>query len=69
MSLDAILYAIIAAFVAWEAVAHFVLHNLSGHTLSNRIGALEHNKAWGWLVRIVVAVAVVVLGVHLEFFP
>ena len=62
--IDAILYAIIAAFVAWEAVAHYVLHNDSGHTLSNRIIWLEGEG--GWPVRVLVAAAVVVLGVHLE---
>lgn len=71
MSYDFILYAIIAAFVAWEGVAHFVLHNVSGHTASNRIGWLEHRgPLWVQLiVRIIVGAAVVLLGVHLELFP
>jgi hypothetical protein len=69
--LDPILYGIIAVFVAWEGVAHYLLHNTSGHTLSNRIGWLEHRgPAWVQLIiRIVVAAAVVLLGVHLELFP
>jgi hypothetical protein len=62
--LDAILYAIIAVFVVWEVVAHFVLHNVQAHTLSNRIAWLE--RRGGWPVRVVVAAAVLVLGVHLE---
>lgn len=71
MTLDWILYGIIGAFVAWEGTAHFALHNAQGHTLSNRIGWLEHRGPW-WsqlVVRVVVAVAVVVLGLHLELFP
>jgi hypothetical protein len=62
--LDAILYAIVAAFVAWEAVAHYALHNRSGHTLSNRITWLETRG--GIPVRILVACVVAALGVHLE---
>lgn len=71
MNYDPILYAIIALFVAWEGVAHFVLHNVTGHTLSNRIGWLEHRgPLWLQLViRLIVAAAVIVLGVHLELFP
>lgn len=61
---DWVLYLILCAFVGWEAVAHFVLHNAGGHTLSNRIKWLE--TAGGWPVRVLVAVACVVLGVHLE---
>ena len=62
--LDAILYSIMALFIAWEAVAHFVLHNVRGHTLSNRIAWLE--RKGGWPVRLLVGLAMVVLGVHLE---
>lgn len=66
--LDAILYAEIAAFIAWEAVAHYLLHNRSGHTLSNRIAWLEHRgPLWVQLiVRSVTAACVLALGVHLE---
>lgn len=62
--LDAILWAIVAVFVAWEAVAHFVLHNREGHTLSNRIVWLE--RKGGWPVRVLTAAAVIALGVHLQ---
>lgn len=62
--MDWILYAIIGTFVAWEAVAHYAFHNRSAHTLSNRIAWLE--KRGGWPVRIVVAVAIVALGAHLQ---
>jgi len=62
--LDIILWAIVALFVVWEVVAHYVLHNVEGHTLSNRIAWLE--RRGGWPVRVVVACAVVALGVHLE---
>lgn len=64
MSLDWILYLILTAFVVWEAVAHFLLRNVEGHTLSNRILWLETKG--GWPVRAVVAAGVVVLGIHLE---
>lgn len=63
-SYDWILYAIIAAFLAWEGVAHWILHNRQGHTASNRIEAIE--KKWGIPARIVVAAATVALGVHLQ---
>jgi hypothetical protein len=66
--LDSILYAIIAAFIGWESVAHFVLHNVQGHTASNRVTWLEHQGPH-WLqllVRAIVAAAVLALGVHLE---
>lgn len=53
-----------AAFVAWEGVAHYGLHNQSGHTLSNRIKWLE--GAGGVPVRVLVALACLALGVHLE---
>jgi hypothetical protein len=62
--LDTILYGIVAAFVAWEGVAHYGLHNRQAHTLSNRIMWLERHG--GWPVRAVVAAVVVALGVHLE---
>lgn len=69
--MDAILYTIIGAFVAWEATAHFLLHNTRGHTLSNRVGWIErHGPLWlRILVRVLVAVCVIVLGLHLEIFP
>lgn len=67
---EPILYAIIGAFVVWEAIAHFVWHNgPDGSTLSSLIGHLEANKTFGWIVRIAVAAAVILLGVHLELFP
>lgn len=62
--LDAILYAIVAAFVAWEFVAHFTFHNRGAHTLSNRIAWLE--RRGGWPVRALVAAAVLALGLHLQ---
>lgn len=62
--LDAVLYTIVAAFVVWEAVAHYAFHNARAHTLSNRIAWLEQRG--GWPVRALVAAAVVTLGVHLE---
>lgn len=64
LGFDWVLYAIVAAFVVWEAVAHFLLHNQSGHTLSDRIEWLETKG--GWPVRVVVSAAVVALGVHLQ---
>ena len=69
--LDTILYLEILAFIAWEAVAHFVLHNRTGHTLSNRIGWLEHlGPTYEQVItRIAVAASVIFLGVHLELFP
>lgn len=62
--LDSILYSIVAAFIAWEGVAHFALHNKSGHTLSNRILAAE--TRWGIPIRVLVACACAALGVHLQ---
>lgn len=64
MTWDWILYTIIALFVAWEAIAHFIVRNTTAHTLSNRILDLEHKH--GLWVRILVAMAVTALGVHLE---
>lgn len=60
---DSILYGIVALFVAWEAVAHYVFHNVQGHTLSNRIAWLERHG--GWPVRALVGAATAALGVHL----
>lgn len=62
--LDLILYALVAVFIAWEAAAHYLLRNVRGHTLSNRIVWLE--RKGGWPVRVVVACACVALGVHLQ---
>lgn len=59
-----ILMAIIAAFIAYEAVAHFVRHNVGMETLSRII--LNAERRWGWPVRVLVAAAVIVLGIHLE---
>lgn len=61
---DFILYIIIALFVAWEGVAHYILHNKSGHTASNRILWIERRGGIG--VRILVACVVIALGVHLQ---
>lgn len=62
--LDEILYGIVAAFVAWEGIAHFILHNKQGHTASNRILYIE--KKGGIPIRILVAASVIALGIHLE---
>jgi hypothetical protein len=64
MNWDWILYGVVSVFVAWEGIAHYVLHNRDGHTLSNRITWLEGRG--GWPVRVLVAAVVVALGVHLE---
>ena len=61
---DIALYAIILAFVIWEAIAHYVFHNQGAHTLSNRIAWLE--RKGGWPARVVVAGAIIALGVHLQ---
>lgn len=61
---DWVLWGILAAFWIWEAVAHFVLHNAEGHTLSNRIQLFE--KLTGWRGHVVVGVLVVLLFIHLE---
>lgn len=61
---DWILYGIIGVFVAWEGIAHYVTNNTQAHTLSNRIKAAEAKG--GIPVRILVAAAVIALGVHLE---
>jgi hypothetical protein len=61
---DLVLYAIIALFVAWELVAHFVYKNVFGHTLSNRILWLEERG--GVPVRILIAGLVLALGIHLQ---
>lgn len=60
--LDVILWAICAAFVAWELFARFVARNRYAHTLSNRIWALEkrHPKT-----RVATAVVLLVLALHL----
>lgn len=64
---DPILWIIIAAFVVWELVAHFVLHNDEGHTLSNRIDVFEKwAGAPGYAAVIgVLCAAAVVLPLHL----
>lgn len=62
---DPVLWIIVAAFVAFEAIAHFVYHNSDGvGTASHEIEAIE--KKYGWPARALVAAAVVALGVHLE---
>lgn len=63
--LTLILYAIIAAFIAYEVVAHFVLHNRGMETLSHLILSAERRK-FGWFVRVLVVCALIALGVHLE---
>lgn len=56
------LWLILAAFVAWEAFAHFVARNRGAHTLSNRVWALERRHPW---TRLLVALAMVVATTHL----
>ena len=60
--MDLILWAIVAAFVAWELYAHFVARNKAAHTLSNRIQALE--KLYP-KTRVLTAVVLLVLALHL----
>lgn len=62
--MDLILWAIVAAFIAWELYAHFVARNRSAHTLSNRIHWLERRHGW---TRVPVAIACVLLLTHLVF--
>lgn len=64
MTWDWILWALVVAFWAWEAVAHYVLHNVEGHTLSNRIRHYE--KLTGWRGHVVVGVLMLLLFLHLE---
>lgn len=59
---DAPLYAIVAAFVAWELFAEYVARNRAEHTLSNRIHALEHRHP---LTRLLVAGVMGALTLHL----
>jgi hypothetical protein len=59
-----ILFVIVAAFIAYEAVAHFLWHNVGMETLSRIV--LNAEQRWGWPVRVLVAAAVIALGVHLE---
>lgn len=62
---DPVLWLIVAAFVAFEFVAHFDYHNQNGmETLSHEISGFENS--YGWAARALVAAAVVALGVHLE---
>lgn len=62
MSLDWILWLIVAAFVVWELYAHFVAKNKEAHTLSNRIQALEKKYP---KTRVLTAVVILVLALHL----
>jgi hypothetical protein len=62
---DPFLWIIVAVFAAWELLAHFLWHNVDGHTLSNRIWAFE--KLTGWKGRAIVGTVVVVLFTHLVF--
>jgi hypothetical protein len=62
---DPVLWLIVAAFVIFEIVAHYTFHNSDGmETLSHEIAAFE--TKYGWPARLLVAAAVVALGVHLE---
>lgn len=56
------LWAIVAAFVGWEAFAHFVARNRGSHTLSNRIWALEARYP---IARLGVGAALGALAAHL----
>lgn len=56
------LWLIIAAFVVWELLAHFVYRNRGPHTLSNRLETLGSAHPWfRWTLRL----ACLVLAVHL----
>lgn len=59
-----ILYLIVAVFVVYEAVAHFIYHNGKLETLSHLILLFEEKH--GLKARILVAIVVLLLGVHLE---
>jgi hypothetical protein len=61
---DPILWLILASFAVWEFVAHFLLHNDSGHTLSDRIRAFE--KWSGWPGYVTVAALIPAIAVVLE---
>lgn len=61
--MDVVLWLIVAAFLSWEGVAHFALHNRSGHTLSNRIWWFE--KATGPVGYSLVSLSLVALFLHL----
>lgn len=61
--LTLILFVIIAAFIVYELVAHFVRYR-GMLTLSAIVLLAE--KRWGMPIRVLVAAAVVALGVHLE---
>jgi hypothetical protein len=60
---DYFLWGILICFLVYESVAHFVFSNKSMHTLSWFIRRFE--QAHGWKARIVVAVVVAALFVHL----
>lgn len=60
--MDWILWAIVGAFLVWEAYAHFVARNRGAHTLSNRIWALE--QRWPKM-RVVTVLVLVALVLHL----
>jgi hypothetical protein len=61
--MDVVLWTLVAAFISWEGVAHFVLHNRQGHTLSNRIWLFE--KATGPVGYSLVSLSLVALFLHL----
>jgi uncharacterized membrane protein YobD (UPF0266 family) len=63
--LTLILYVIIAAFIVYEIVAHFLMHNRDMKTLSYLILSAE-SKKFGWIVRVLVICALIALGVHLQ---
>lgn len=54
----------VVAFVAYELVARFILHNKGMQTLSHLILVAE--RKWGWPVRVLVAACCIALLVHLE---
>ena len=62
MSYDSILGLLILAFLVWEILARYVFHNHQIHTLSHLIGLMEARYP---KTRVIVAVALVVLALHL----
>jgi hypothetical protein len=64
---EALLWTIVGAFVGYELVAHFTRYRY-GRTFSEIIREGEHVRLlWlAVLIRVLVAAAVVYLGLHLE---
>lgn len=54
----------IGTFLLYEGAAHFLFHNRKAETLSHLI--LRFEKRFGWPVRLLVALAVLALALHLE---